>query len=104
MPLPTILYWKPTVKSIGGKRRRDWAKANNLVLSGRNKNNAHEMKQTMLYINKMRFELRSLHMSRKRKLYRARYLRLVQQKLLMMQLHELASEIDVLNVPIEPTN
>ena len=53
---------------------------NNLFLSGRNKNTAHALRESFLYINKMRCELRSLHISRKRKLYRARFLRKVQQK------------------------
>ena len=103
MPLPTLLYWKPTIKSIGGKRRRSWAKANNFVLSGRNRNNAHELRDTLLYIKTMRIDLRSLQMSRKRKLYRARYLRKVQQRLVMMQLQELTTKLDLMNAELEAT-
>jgi hypothetical protein len=35
------LFLKPTIKSLSGKKR-NWAKVHGLVLTGRNKNNAHE--------------------------------------------------------------
>ena len=95
------IYWKPTIKSIGGKTRRDWEKSEKLVLSGTNKNNAHAIGRDVLKINKLLSDLKLLPISRKRQLYRAKFLRRVQRSLILIQLSELASEIDVKNVKLE---
>ena len=59
------IYWKPTIKSIGGKTRRDWAKAGKLVLSGAKKNNAHAIGRDILKINNLLIDLKLLPISRK---------------------------------------
>ena len=53
MPLPTILYWKPTSKSLGGKQRCAWTKAHNLYLNGRNRNAIAYFGSDKLKINMM---------------------------------------------------
>ena len=43
------LHLKPTIKQLSG-RRRNWAKANGLILTGRNKNDAHECAKYLMLL------------------------------------------------------
>ena len=45
------LFLRPTINQLTG-RKRNWAKANSLILTGRNKNDAHERANyLMIFVN-----------------------------------------------------
>ena len=49
--LSTMFYWKLSVKKLSG-RKRNIAKARNLVMNGRNLNNAFELTESIDLLNK----------------------------------------------------
>ena len=78
------LFPKPTIKQLSG-RKRNWAKANELILTGRNKNNAHECaKYLMMLKNAI---CRGRRLVRAKKIGKASVERLV--KLYRLLLHRL---------------
>ena len=97
-----MLFWKVRVKRLSG-RKRDIAKSRQVVLTGRNVNDAHDYMQIIRDINKLFREAFRLVNARKigksvlRRLHRAN------KFFFLLWLNEMTTEIDVINsvIPIE---
>jgi hypothetical protein len=85
------LHLKPTIKQMSG-RKRNWAKANGLILTGRNKNDAHECaKYLMLLKNSIH---RGWRLVRAKKIGKGSVERLV--KLYKLVFHRFITEMTLL--------
>jgi hypothetical protein len=96
-----MFYWKLSIKKLSG-RKRNIAKARNLVLNGRNLNNAFELTETIEGLNKGMQEAIRLVRSRRIGKSVIRRLRKAHKVCFMLWLNELTTEVDVQNMKIEP--
>ena len=99
--LSTMFYWKLSVKKLSG-RKRNIAKARNLVMNGRNLNNAFELTESIDLLNKGMRE--AIRLVRARRIGKSviRRLKRAHKFFFLLWLNEETTEVDVRNMELEP--
>ena len=89
-------YFKPILCSISGWRR-DWAKREGLYLTGRNRNNAHQISKAIKIVD---IKIRDAKKKKRKVNYRVKTLRKLRRFLMKELMVELTNTVDVAAVPL----